>query len=138
VKIRTADLIARVDEAIEQCTADRDKRHADAVAKHEAALAEWHEKQAPKVAEVVKSLAAKVRKGQPIYSADVRPLGDGWHSGLAFQSDGPPKPKPVRVPAELTALRTFLGTVADETVTSSALADMGFRNIGALLRRAAV
>jgi hypothetical protein len=137
VKIKTADLLARVNDAIEQCTAARDRRHADALTKYEQALAEWQERNAPRVAEVVKALAAKVRKGQPILRADVRPLGDGFGSGLAFQSDGPPKPEPVHVPVDLQALQAFLSTVADDTVSSSALADMGFRNVGTMLRPAA-
>lgn len=137
MKIKTADLLASVEQAIAECTARRDSAHAEAMAQYDKAIAEWNEKHAPEAAALLKGLAAKLRKGQPISSADVRPLVGKWgDGGIVLKSEGPPKPRPVQVPADLLALRTFLGTVDDDTVTSSALVTMGFRNLGALLRSA--
>lgn len=126
-------LIAQVDNRI----ADLAERHIDkyfaAVKLYEKRLADWRLNQAPVLVIELQAYALKAANGDPVVRQEFeKTFGNHWHGPL-FNYFEPDPPAEFETPPELIALKRFLESVVSPTVSTSALAESGFRNFRAYL-----
>src|SRR3954463_15545212 len=125
MKFNRLDLLAATERAIAAYSERVDARHAEAVAKHEAALADWHEKYDQTWLDFFNEARKQLKKGVPIKKADL-PQERGYHSGWTATFDNsPPVKDRVNVPRDLTTLASVLRAVTEDEVTQSGLRSLG-------------
>lgn len=134
MKINRVRLLDAVDAAIES---EQQRHQADAdgkLAAYNEAVDTWRNSDHPKLlAAQLRELANKAIRGIVVTSGDLDALHyrDDTHG---FKGGKRPEVKPYMVEKRLTLLRDILLATEDEMVTTSALAELGFRNISDLIR----
>lgn len=123
MKFNKAALIAAIDKARELEEAARFEVARLNDAKRREEVAAWLEVNRERWTKATKAINAKLRKGLPVLETDV-PRDRHGYSGMAFFRFGRPEPLPV-VATELEGLRQTLAAIADESVTTGALRDLG-------------
>lgn len=141
MKFRTAALVKIVNDEIASRISAAEADLAGAEAEYEREKQEWLASEHPQaLATAARSIVEKVRKGRLVTHDDLGAFGGGYRSANhAFSAIKPEQKTKGRQPnvAKLEALRDFLAAVSDDEVTSSGLRDVGFRNIGEIIRAAA-
>lgn len=124
MKINRLALIAAVDKAIER--EDQAIRAAKTRAENERQLRldQWVARNREPWLEACKKIAAKLRKGQPVLDADIPYDRSPSNNGNAVWRERHHVNVPQR-DTTLPGLRALLEAIADDTVTTSSLRDLG-------------
>lgn len=139
MKFRTADLIAFVEKEIEARTTAADGLTEKTLQTYREARADWLASGKPeRIRAIAQRLSEKVRKGRIVTEDDVAEILENRHTQdtIYFRGGSEPKKKEP-ILGNLPALRDFLKTVADEEVSTSTLATVGFTKLAAIYRGAA-
>lgn len=115
-----------------QSVSDADQRRLDE-------MSEWQLIRAPKLLANLQALCARVAQQEPITKEDVMeaigndPYGYTNRHLLTWPMGSSGTPAPYKPSENLVSLKNFLESIADEEVSTSALASAGWRNLRELL-----
>lgn len=126
MRFNVAALTQAAEEAARRDRAEWTRLHASKIEEEEKRAQDWSEKYAAEWDEAALAIRRKLRKHSPIVQADLPSERQTIHSVAVFY------PRPTgqwsdrwAEPSELSALRAVLATLADDTVTSAGLRDLG-------------
>lgn len=134
MKFNTQELIKRIDVLIQVRIDEAEAQTKDAAAAVEASREKWLNDYGPGFVVFANRIKDKIRKNRPVTSADFPPeIMDKWGSRIQYFS-----PETVRKYAanldDLKTLRVTLEAVTDESITTTGLREIGFKNISDLFR----
>jgi hypothetical protein len=136
MKFNTKELINRIDVLIQARIDEAEAKTQKSAADVEVSREKWLKEYGPGFALLANRIKDKIRKDRPITASDIPPeIMDKWGNRIQYFS--PEKPR--KYEASLEDLKTLRGTleaVTDETITTTGLREIGFKNISTLFRTA--
>ena len=131
MKFQTKDLIARIDETVARMSAAARQENAKAASEMAANRTEWIAFHMPLYMKLAATIRTLDRKGLPVTKADIpKGLEDRYGDSLRTWD---PRANQVSPRTEgLLALRAALSACTDDTVTTTGLRELGFRDINTL------
>lgn len=141
MRFNTQKLLAAVEAEIARREKAAEEAFSKAVEEYEAQKAEWLASDHPAaLRDCARLVVEKVRKGRIVTPDDVEPIASDRYRAPRhlFYAVEPKRETEKRKPnvSRLNDLREVLLAVEDDEITSSGLRDLGFRNIGDILRSA--
>ena len=141
MKFRTQRLIEVVKAEIAKREADHEATLQLVQKEYDEARAKWLDSEKPDIVrEAARAIVRKVGRGQVITLKDTEVLTDRGQSYIFLRSEPENDYRVIRRgKPNVEALQGFLAileSIEDETVTSTALRELGYRNIAPILREA--
>lgn len=136
MKYNSAALAQAAQKALAAHRAEWDLAQERAAAKVLADRSEWVETWGPRWAEAVKVIQRRLRRGEPLVHGDLPTSNRTGGVAVYYGPHRADQPKPAsdyRPPEDLVVLVKLLETVADDTITTTGLRDMGITS-GAMRR----
>jgi hypothetical protein len=134
MKFNTKDLIARIDVLIQARIDDAEAKTQESAAKTEASREKWLRDYGPGFVVFANRIKEKIRKDRPITPDDLPPeIMDRYASRVQYFSPERPRKYDAQLD-DLKTLRVTLEAVTDETITTTGLREIGFKNISDLFR----
>lgn len=125
MKFVTLELVKRVDALIAQRTAEAEAENAHVDAMMAQGREEWLEKYRDNALAYADHIVNMIEQGEPLTTND-----PAWKN-LSLYNGGRKVPKEPKIES-LVTLKNLLTTVHDELVSSTALREMGFRDLNTL------
>lgn len=134
MKFNTKDLINRIDVLIQARVDDAESKTKEAAAAGEKQREQWIEEYADGFAVFANRIKEKIRKDRPITASDIPPeIMDRYASRIQYFSPERPRKYDAQLD-DLKTLRMTLEAVTDESITTTGLREIGFKNISDLFR----
>jgi hypothetical protein len=134
MKFNTQELINRIDVLIQARIDDADAKTQESAAAVEASREKWLKDYGPGFVVLADRIKEKIRKDRPIVADDLPPtIMDRYGSRIQYFSPERPRKYDAQLD-DLKTLRATLEAVTDETITTTGLREIGFKNISDLFR----
>ena len=131
MKFKTADLIARIDESVKRITDETTLANTKDKASLEKARQKWLKETMPYFVVFADKIKARKRQGMPVIKDDCPEQIRSGYSALDYWSPRTLTANEPRING-LKALRATLIASTDDTVTTTGLRELGFRDINSL------